>query len=204
MSTLFIPIRKLVRENNNVLNYLRIKSNVNNLNRDELIKLADNLGINWINELNNWLNPPNKKLNLNKSWNYLFEFDTGLEGVFEFDFKMMLLGMNIIKKVKCNYEFRPNWQYFCIIDKRLKYRWEGNVLAFEIQEIDYETVSENDYVVEKNKFWKKLDPDILDGSLMHRIERTIELKIWEEDQINRKQNGFPPGDKSKCWLFREN
>jgi hypothetical protein len=201
-ATLRTKLRKIVRNHPNILSYLRIKSDVNDLPRDELIKLADNLEIDWIKELNQSESPRNIQNYNNDNWSFLADYESGaITGVYEYDLNISMLDMDVTKKVKCNYELTPEWQFFCTFDKRLKYRWGSSVLDFEIEEIKYEKVLENDFVEEKGRYWTKLDSEFLEGSLINRLYTKLEMDIWEKDQINRKENGYPPGDKSQCFLF---
>ena len=193
-------LRKIVRNHPNILHYLRIKSDVNDLPRDELIKLADNLEIDWIKELNKSESPRNIQNYNNDNWFFLMDYERGVyKGVYEFDLNISMLDMDVTKKVKCNYELTPEWQYYCLLDKRLKYRWGGSQMTFEIEEIEFEEISENDFVEEKGRYWTKLDSEFLEGSLIERLYTKLDMDIWEKDQVNRKENGYPPGDKSQCY-----
>jgi hypothetical protein len=190
-------LRKIIRDHQNVCNFISKKSDVNNLSRDELVELGDNLNINLIKAVEEMMDVKWG------DWSLAFrDHESALEGVFEFDLNLSAFGTSETNKVRITFEFCPEWQYFCPKDKRLKYRWAGSTMRFEIEVIDFEKVDDNGKVIEKGRNWVLLDDKILDGNIFNKIDFKLEMHLWEQDQINRKKNGFPPGDKSQAtFLF---
>lgn len=191
-------LRKILRDHSDVTKFVKSKSEVNDLTRDELIALGDNLGIDFIQELND------------QGYNTLFwefemqrasdpNFQPPFAGEIMFELSLSALGAAQTRTVRVEYEFTPAWQYACLKHKRLKYRRNGSSMAAYVEIVFDEYLNDGQAV--RKREWVKAEEDLLwrmiDGPIDYKIEDEIEQRAWKEDQKNRKKLGFKPGIKAK-------
>jgi hypothetical protein len=191
--------RKILRDHPKVLDYVKTKSEVNNLSRDALIELADNLEINFLDELYNDKNVDLHsimKFEENSSSLYSavnnVDYDAPFSGELISDFKLTAFGTEQTLKIKVEYQCVPDWQFACLDDKRLKYRGCSDQMSLSVEVVD----EEQDDPQEEVKSWLPIEEcdqvwDLIRGSISDEIDAQVENIICEEDKINRVKLGFP-------------
>jgi len=214
-------MRKLLRDHPNVLDHVKTKSEVNSLTRDSLVELADNLGIDFMSRISEI----EKKIDylslveFEGSSQLFADFRTAKEarwangspspiykGKFAFsgelisDLKLSTLGVSQTLKIKCDYQYTPEWQFACLDDKRLKYRHPNSTFGYSVgvfDEIDGRLVFEKPEKMPRK--WVGFDDDIhilpfLVGPIGEETYNQMEMRSQKDDKINRKTLGFPPLD----------
>ena len=193
--------RRILRNHPKILEHLKTKSEVNNLTRDELVELADNLGIDFLSELHNEVKF--KSYDVFENHNLiagvpLGKYDDPFSGELMTELKLSALGVDQTLKVKFHYDLTPDWQYLCMNDKRLKYRLASSTVSIEIEVIGEFGWNEKE---KKNTFgdreWMKGEGNsgfwpLLEGPITEKMYEEIERKVKKQDSINRKNLGFPP------------
>ena len=198
-------LRKMLRDHPNVLDYMKSKSEVNDLTRDELIKLADNLEVDFLSTLFN-----NKDIELGTIMEFKRSISNsstakGFRGAFSgeilSDFILSAFGESQTLKLKCNYEYTPEWQFACLDDKRLKHRGGSSNMSLNV-----EVMGELSYSLEKKAYIREesewLAPEecsgiwnLIRGPICEQMDRQIERRAIDEDKVNRQKMGFLPSDK---------
>ena len=187
-------LRTLLRDHPNVTDYVKKKSDVNNLTRDSLVELADNLGIDFIKELQ-----ANKDIDFVSVWRFEEHMSPSIgmlgssKGEYAFygeltsDFELRAFGAEQTLKIKFKYGFTPEWQFACLIDKRLKYRRAGNMLDYSVEVFD-EDEQQTKWIGYKDglDLWP-----LLYGAIDDELYEQIEKRSQKEDKKNRKTLGFP-------------
>lgn len=191
-------LRKIIRNHPNVTDFVKTKSEVNNLKRDDLIALADNLGMDFIQELQD-------AVESTFQWESQMEhssdpnFTPPFEGEFVFDVTLSALGVESPMRAKVEYLYTPEWQYLCPVQKRLKYRRAGGTFKGHLEVVEFDTYLENGEYREKESrkwidggdwFWK-----VFEDELSFKIYDRIDDLVWEEDKANRAKMGFEPGER---------
>ena len=198
-------LRKMLRGHPNILDHVTSKSQVNNLTRDNLIKLADNLEVDFVGELfkNSHIELATVmefKGSLSSSVSYK-NYRGAFFGQVLTDLKLNALGVSQTLKLKCNYENTPEWQYACLDDKRLKYRGGSSRTSLEVKvmgQLSY-SLEEEANIREKSQWLTAEESvgmwDLLRGPIEEKLDEKIEKKMMAEDKVNRQKMGFPPSNE---------
>ena len=194
--------RKMLRDHPNILMQLNNKSEVNNLTRDDLIKIADNLGINFLQRLADVeadFDPCNNGVKLTKDSNFSAPF------IGKIEFSSDVIAFNINRKVNLlvEYEYVPDWQFYCPVQKRLKYRCQGLSIKTYFQS----TMNKSDEGVANNSeefgwhFTSDTIWNLFDPAVINEVNLAIDKQAWKLDQERRTAADLSPKMRGKPTLL---
>lgn len=178
-------IREAIRRHPQVTTHVKSSSQISQLKKSALLDLATKLGVDIAEKL--------------KATDYDFSgFDQGafpFKGVVEFDLTFGLLGKQVTRKARVNYEHSPAWAYFDAASGGERLGTEGYSYTLEVEAVHTPTTTMSTNVRGRTVYkhfpttWEKCDDlteiGVLSEEMMDEIFALIDRDCQATDQARR-------------------
>jgi hypothetical protein len=126
-------LKRLLREHPAIREHVPKLQDLNRLTKQGLIALAETLGINVAGVAESQLGARKSGLSDVDHDLMLYSHNhPAFAGVLEFDLRIAMLGLDVVRKARVIYTYTPEWEYFDLNKKAVMKGWGGSTMKLEV------------------------------------------------------------------------